>query len=117
MKVLILDDEEGILNLQKEILKQEGIEAFTFLTGKDALEACKSNVFDACITDYTMPTGNGIDFLRELRKQGYDFHVIFCSAYLNEEIKKEARTLGVVDFIDKPFQMDDIFSALCVDKF
>lgn len=116
MKVFILDDEKGILKVQKDIFASQGIEALTFLTNNEALEACKINDFDACIIDYNMPKGNGMDFLRELRKRGYNFKVIFCSAFLNEELKKEARTLGVSDFIDKPFQIADIFSALCVDK-
>ena len=63
-KILVVDDEPSILKLLKEVLTQWGYHVACVGTGAEALEAIRTERFDAAITDIRMPEMSGLDLLR-----------------------------------------------------
>ena len=67
-KVLVVDDEPSILRLLNEALTQWGYQVKTAATAREAIEALRTGLFDAAITDIRMPDMSGLELLREIKK-------------------------------------------------
>jgi putative two-component system response regulator len=108
--ILIVDDMHANLKLLVEMLKERGYTPRPARSGKLALQAASSNPPDLILLDITMPDMNGYEVCAQLKanKQLRDIPVIFLSA-LNETIDKvRAFQVGGVDFITKPFQIEEV---------
>ena len=78
--VLYVDDEEGFLSTTKQILELKGIfQVETALAPDEALQKLEQNQFDVIVSDYQMPSKDGLTFLNELRAQGISipFHLVY----------------------------------------
>ena len=82
--------------------------------GQEALAACRRNMPDAVLVDWTMPVMNGLEFLRELRAlEGVEQpRVLFCTAQNNPERIVVALKAGADEYIMKPFDNEIIASKL-----
>lgn len=78
--LLIVDDESGILDTLRILLKKEGFEVTTAQGGKAGLEAIRSGQFDVVLTDVRMPQVTGIDILQAAREQDAMTPVILMTA-------------------------------------
>ena len=104
--ILVIDDEQGICDTLELILKQEGYGVHTVTSGSGALIWLRDKKADIVLLDIKMPDANGIDVLRDLRKQDKDTIVIILTAYSTISDAREAMQLGAYDFITKPFDME-----------
>ena len=105
-KILFIDDSALMRRMICDIINSDSrfhVEA-TARDGVEALELLKQGTFDGIVTDINMPRMNGLDFLRELEKQGRDERVMVFSSDTVEgaKVTLEALELGAVDFIQKP---------------
>lgn len=66
-KILIIDDEEGVLKMYKDKLDSEGFETLTAMDGKTGIETAKSKKPDLILLDIIMPKYNGLDVLRDMK--------------------------------------------------
>ncbi|QKF83438.1 response regulator transcription factor [Halarcobacter ebronensis] len=107
MKVLILEDDESLLDLIKEILEDKGLEVACF---KDGLEAYKNcfNGFDCFILDINVPNMDGLTLLKKIRLTDKWTPAIIISANSELENLKKAYSSGCNDFIKKPFYMYEL---------
>jgi len=108
--ILIVDDTHANLRLLVEMIKERGYVARPARSGKLALQAAVSNPPDLILLDITMPDMNGYEVCEHLKSNPLlrDIPVIFLSA-LNETIDKvRAFQVGGVDFITKPFQIEEV---------
>jgi two-component system chemotaxis response regulator CheY len=82
--------------------------------GQDALTACRLEMPDAVLLDWTMPVMSGLDFLRELRAiEGIEQpRVLFCTAQNNPQRIEAALEAGADEYIMKPFDNEIISSKL-----
>lgn len=107
MRVLILDDHEGIILLLKKILHANGHEVAAFTNGADALEHLldENNSIDFIIADFHMPVFDGLEFCQEVKSMDRYAKTpfIFISSEQSDLVKKKARDLGAVSFMAKPF--------------
>ena len=67
--ILIIDDEESICYMLKQLLTLAGYQVMTVLDGKQALTLCNNTSFDLIITDIFMPELEGLEFIREIKKE------------------------------------------------
>ena len=67
LKVIVVDDDQNLLNLTSEVLKQNNFEVFSFTDANAALEIAKKQEFDFVITDIQMPEIDGFEFLEKLK--------------------------------------------------
>ncbi len=98
IRVIIVEDEIlSRIGIQSLLEEQKDIEvAGTFGFAKDALEYLKTNLVDIVITDIEMPEMNGLEFIREIRKQELADGIIILSCYDKFEYAREAIALGQI---------------------
>ena len=107
MKVLIVDDEEGIRQVIKEYCLFEKYECVGVSNGKEAIEYVQNNDVDIIILDIMMPNMDGYTALKEIRKIS-QVPVIMLSARNDEYDKLLGFELGVDDYVAKPFSPKEL---------
>lgn len=112
-KVLIIEDRrENIVFIANNILKPEGWEVITARDGKLGLQKAIEEKPDLIITDLKLPTMHGLDVLEELNKRGYHIPTIVMTFHGSEETAIRAFRLGAVDYLIKPFKIEDMLNAV-----
>jgi len=107
-KILVVDDEPSILKLLKEALTQWGYQVGCVSTGAEALEAIRTELFDAAITDIRMPEMSGLDLLREIKRHDDSIEVIVMTGYPTIASAVEALKEGAYDYLSKPLILDEL---------
>lgn len=111
-RVLIVDDEVDLRTLLGDVLQVAGYEVSTAGDGLEALEILKTEEFDAALLDVQMPNMNGIQVLRHITEHYPKMKSIVLTGYADLNHAAEARRYGAVDFISKPYTLEDIVGAL-----
>lgn len=106
--LLIVDDEQSYRQLLSLVFQDEGHKIRVANNGREALIELKKEPADVIISDVRMPDMDGIDMLRELRETMPDVGVIFMTAHASVESAREAFKLGADDFIQKPFDVEEL---------
>ena len=106
----MVDDSRVIRKVARRILEDIGFEIAEASDGMEALAWCRAAMPDAVLLDWNMPLMNGVDFLRQLRKEpgGDDPVVVFCSVESDTNSIREALDAGAAEYIMKPFDGDII---------
>jgi len=112
-RILVVDDEPDILELLVEELEFEGFSAVAASSGNQALEILQKESFDAVISDYKMPNGNGkvvLDYVNSDEcKSSPVFYFVSGQADMSFQ---DALKEGVTKFFYKPFDLDELLDAL-----
>ncbi len=109
MRILVIDDEEGMRHMLSVILRKEGYEVSTAEDGKSGVKGIKKEEFDFVLCDIRMPGLDGLGVLKELSALEVPKPtVIMMSAYGTIDTALECMKLGAYDFISKPFKADEI---------
>ena len=106
-RILIVDDEVDIAAILKLHLEDSGYITAWAGSGQAALQILKDGGFSLAIMDIRMPGMNGVDVLNRIREAGLDVAVIMMTAHGSEDLVVECMTSGAVDYISKPFSLDD----------
>lgn len=110
-KVLIVDDEPGVRDSLKLLLKSN-FEVNTAQDGREALEIIKSFGPDIVLLDVMMPRLDGMQTLRHLREDGFKKPVIMLTAANTVKTAVQAMKLGAIDYLNKPFDVEEITSLI-----
>ncbi|MCF6265770.1 MAG: PAS domain S-box protein [Desulfuromusa sp.] len=112
--VLLVDDEETVRDIGKEMLSEFGFETVTAGDGKEALEIFKQrhNQISFVLMDLTMPRMNGEEAFREFRRIDPDVKVIICSGYNEQEVSQQFVGKGLAGFLKKPYQFSELQKAI-----
>lgn len=92
------------------MLSELEAEIITAAHGADALTIVKSQPVETIISDINMPVMDGLELLRQLRKDGYEIPFILVTAFGEKQKMLEALRLGAMDFIEKPFKNEAILA-------
>ena len=114
IKVLIIDDEKFIINLLRNGLTENGFEVITADNGFDGILAVEEQKPDVVITDIMMPRLTGLDFLKALKNNDAtkDVPVFLISAMDQADMVQQGLDLGAIDYITKPFKINEIIGKL-----
>jgi len=113
-KILAVDDTPESLRLLTDILKAEGYQVLSAISGELALRAAASNPPELVLLDIRMPGMDGFEVCRRLRAQPEtrDVPVIFVSAALETDEKVLGFKTGAVDYVTKPYQRDELLARV-----
>jgi len=110
--ILIVDDETSILQSLSGLLSDEGFEIQTAANGYEALKVIDTESPDLVLLDIWMPGIDGIETLKEIKKQNPHIQVIIISGHGNIETAVKATKLGAFDLIEKPLSIDKVIVAI-----
>lgn len=114
-RVLLVDDEPNLRKVLGALLRQEGYEVHAEADGQAALEKVRtvpSGTFDVVISDLRMPRLDGMGLLESLSDEDPDLPVVILTAHGTVDNAVEAVKLGAFDYLEKPFERDQIRSVL-----
>jgi two-component system response regulator PilR (NtrC family) len=106
--ILIVDDEQSYRQLLTLVFETDGHKVRTAMNGRQALEALAQEPAEVVISDVKMPDMDGIELLRSLRETAPDIGVVLMTAFASVESAREAFKLGADDFIQKPFDVEEL---------
>lgn len=110
-KILIVDDERDIRDLVKTLLTENGYEVSAAKDAKDCLEKLKFDRFDLVLLDFFMPKMSGRQLAEEIRNnpklRALKLAFLTIAKY-GKEGMKELKRLGISDYIQKPFDNNDL---------
>lgn len=112
-RVLVVDNEAGILSVLSTLLRAEGYEVVPMRESEKALDSVMSDErFDLMLFDIRMTPVDGMQLLRSAREKRPTTPVIILTAYATVETAIEALRLGAFDYIRKPFEVDEILITI-----
>ncbi len=111
IRVLVVDDEPGILGAITPLLRSRGYDVFTAMTGKAALEAVELHQPDVVVLDLGLPDMNGGEVCRLIRDGG-SMPIIILSARGAEGDKVAALDAGADDYVTKPFRLAELLARV-----
>jgi two-component system response regulator PilR (NtrC family) len=107
-KILIVDDEKGYREVLSVVFGAEGYDVATAVHGRAAVAHIKKEQCDLIISDVRMPDMDGIEMLRRVREIDGEIGVVMMTAFGTIDTAREAFKLGADDFIQKPFNNDEL---------
>ena len=109
--ILLADDEEKILKTLGRALRDDGHEVTTAANGREATRWLNDRAFDLLVIDFLMPDRTGLDVIRELAASTPDAErpaIVMMTAHGSIESAVEAMKLGASDYLQKPFEVDEL---------
>lgn len=106
--ILVVDDEEGILDISEEYFERKGYEVYTARNGIEAVEILKKVKIGCCFTDINMPEMDGLELAEKIREIDNTLPIVVMTGY--PSLENTIRTLknGVVDFLVKPVNLEQM---------
>jgi len=113
-KILIVDDDLISLTILEKMLSHAGYDVIKATNGKEALLRAKERQPDLAVLDIAMPELDGINVATILKSdpQTKNVPIIFLSALVGEEIRKEISSVPGSSFLIKPFRKDDLLREI-----
>ena len=113
VKILLVEDEEGVASFVKTELELEGYQVVWAQDGKEALELFKKEKPTLILLDWMLPIYDGITVLRRIRKQS-NVPIIMLTAKNSASDISSALDQGLDDYITKPFDIEELFARIRV---
>ena len=113
-RLLVVDDEASIRDMLAFFFHKRGFEVLTASSFTEGIAAASRLTPDIVLSDIKMPDGNGLDLLRKIKTDSPKVPVIMITAHTSTQDAIEAMKAGAVDYIAKPFNMEEL--AMIVDR-
>lgn len=112
MKILLVEDEKGLIVTLTDRLQSEGFEVVSAADGKRGFELACEERFDLIILDVMLPKKNGYDVARDLRQKGCQTPILMLTAKGETIDKVLGLKLGADDYLTKPFEMIELLARV-----
>jgi DNA-binding NtrC family response regulator len=110
--LLLIDDEQSLVETLTVLLKREGFDVISELTGSGGVERFKSESPDIVLSDVRMPKVSGIDVLEEIRRASPETPVVLMTAQASLQSAIQAVNLGATHYVQKPFKNEELLAIL-----
>jgi two-component system response regulator PilR (NtrC family) len=107
-RILVVDDEQSMREMLSILLRREGYDVTVADNGAAAIDLLQRHFFDMLISDIKMPEVSGVDVLRRAKEINPAIIGIMVTAYGSKESIQEVLRLQAADYIDKPFNVDEL---------
>lgn len=111
-RILLVEDEPGLILTLTDRLCKEGFVVETALTGEQALQQASEHPFDLFVLDVMLPGKTGWDVCKELRRAGFRSPILMLTARGLVEDKVKGLKLGADDYLTKPFEMAELLARI-----
>ena len=112
MSILIVDDEQSIRETCATVAEQCGMKAIAVATAEEALEVLEHSAIDILLTDLKLQRTNGVDLLKQVHDRLPEVAVVVLTQYGSIECALEVTRRGTVDYVTKPFRIEELRSRL-----
>lgn len=111
MKILIADDEAGLVELLSDWLIRKGCDVVRAYDGAEAWKRISEEKFDLIFLDLNMPEMTGLEVMHHIRESGISAKTVMITAYpLMEE--QLAKAVGIDEYVTKPFRFEEVDKIL-----
>src|SRR2546430_1355715 len=107
ISVLIVDDEQSVRDTCATVAAQSGMKVTAVATAEEALEVLEHSAADILLTDLKLPRANGVELLKLVHDLHPEVAVIVLTQYGTIESAVEVTRLGAIDYVTKPFRIED----------
>ena len=107
-RILIVDDDESVRDVVKDMLVREGYVVDVAVDGRDAQARILEGAYHLIITDLMMPGADGLEVLKSALSLDPDTSVIIITAYATLQSALEAVREGAYDYVTKPFRLEEM---------
>jgi len=111
-KMLLVDDDEFIRDSLSIAFTNKGCCMHAAETAEEGMKAIKTERYDLIISDLRLPGKGGLEFLKAVRNTYPETLCVLITAYRDTHVALEASSMGIHDFIEKPFSIDLLVQAL-----
>ncbi|HEU0121607.1 MAG TPA: response regulator transcription factor [Bryobacteraceae bacterium] len=111
-RILLIEDEPGLVLTVSDLLMNEGYEVDTAQDGEAGLLKATAGNYDLIILDVMMPKRNGLDVCRDLRQRGYDTAILMLTAKTQVHDRVVGLKLGADDYLNKPFDPSELLARV-----
>src|SRR5256886_10037572 len=112
MNIRIVDDEQSIRETCGTVSEQSGMKAIAVATAEEALEVLEHSAIDIVLTDLKLQQTNGVELLKQVHDLHPEAAVVVLTQYGTIEADLEVTRLGDVDYVTKPFRIEELRSRL-----
>lgn len=113
IKVLLVDDEQGFVDVLTKRLCRRNIAVTSVLNGKDGVRALRGQSFDIAVLDLKMEDMNGIEVLKIFKIMAPEMPVIILTGHGSEQAAREGLALGAEDYLMKPCDLGELLGKIC----
>ncbi|MCB1194586.1 Flp pilus assembly complex ATPase component TadA [bacterium] len=112
VRVLVVDDDENIRLIVRTALETKGYSVADAEDAEQALISLSNNTFDLLISDIQMPGMSGVELLQRVKRQYPSIGIVLMTAFNESYDIKEALLDGAEEFIEKPFDVDELYNMI-----
>jgi FixJ family two-component response regulator len=110
--IFVVDDDASVREAVSNLLESVGFKAQTFASTEGFRNAPRPDAPSCLVLDIKLPGANGLDFQEALARAGISIPIIFITAHGDVPMTSRAMKAGAVEFLMKPFQKEDLLSAI-----
>ncbi len=110
-RILVVDDESIVRDSYELALAEAGYDVRTVASGREAVQACRAERFDAVLADLKMPDMDGLEVARVVSRESPGVRVVIVTGYPSQESAEQAARLGVAGYLEKPLSPERLSAA------
>ena len=112
IKVLLVDDEEGYVNVLAKRMTKRQVEVSVALSGSVAIQILRKKDFDVAVVDLKMEDIDGIEVLKIFKKMDPELPVVMLTGHGSEKAARDGLALGAFDYLTKPCDLEDLLATI-----
>lgn len=109
---MVVEDDEEMNELQRELLAVHGLDAVAAYTGIEALDLSETSNADAVLLDIMLPELDGFETCRRMRQRGRTFPIVMVTALDSDDCRRLGTEAGANAYFCKPFDPDEVIGML-----
>jgi len=112
IRLLLVDDEEGFVNVLTKRMVRRNINVTVALSGTEGIQTLRKQDFDVAVLDLKMEDMDGIEVLKIFKKMCPEMAVIMLTGHGSEQAAKEGMEYGAFDYLTKPCELEDLIEKI-----
>jgi len=112
LRVLIIDDNAGILETLADILADHGMAADTALDGPEAEDMLRKNSYDVAVVDFMLPSTTGLDLIKRLAPAYPGTRFVIMTAYADSQSARDTLEKSDIEVLHKPVEPETLIRRL-----